>query len=74
LRQAGPGSTGSEGLGASTSSVVDTAEDWSSSSESEDFAAKKLALLKHLAKIERETGWKTSERAKDLRMLWGLEN
>ncbi|KAH7112021.1 hypothetical protein EDB81DRAFT_828569 [Dactylonectria macrodidyma] len=43
-------------------------------SEPEDFAAEKIALLRHLAKIERETGWKTSERAKDLRMLWGLEN
>jgi hypothetical protein len=37
------------------------------------YAAEKLALLKHLAKIERETGWRTSERAADLRRLWGLE-
>ncbi|KAH7187930.1 hypothetical protein DER44DRAFT_816326 [Fusarium oxysporum] len=74
LRQTDPGSTGSERFGASTSSVVDRVEDWNSPSESEDFAAEKIALLKHLAKIERETGWKTSERAKDLRMLWGLEN
>jgi hypothetical protein len=39
-----------------------------------DFAAEKVALLRHLAKIERETGWKTKERARDLRVLWGLEN
>lgn len=42
--------------------------------EDGDFAAEKLALLKHLALIERETGWKTSDRARDLRVLWGLEN
>lgn len=58
--------------------------DWSSQSgkspestrrrEDADFAAEKLALLKHLAIIERETGWKTSDRARDLRVLWGLEN
>jgi hypothetical protein len=37
------------------------------------YAAEKLAILKHLAKIERETGWKTSNRAADLRRLWELE-
>lgn len=35
--------------------------------------AEKFALLKHLAKIERETGWKTSSRAAELRRFWGIE-
>ncbi|KAH7390019.1 hypothetical protein BKA66DRAFT_489547 [Pyrenochaeta sp. MPI-SDFR-AT-0127] len=39
----------------------------------EEYPAEKIALLKHLARIERETGWKTSERAVELRRLWGLE-
>ncbi|KZL72219.1 alkaline phosphatase family protein, partial [Colletotrichum tofieldiae] len=38
----------------------------------EDFASEKLALLRHLARIERETGWKTSERSAELRNLWGF--
>jgi hypothetical protein len=62
------------GLTGSTTSVIDAAEDCNNPSEPEDFAAEKIALLSHLAKIERETGWKTSERARDLRVLWGLEN
>jgi hypothetical protein len=37
------------------------------------YAAEKLAILKHLAKIERETGWKTSNRGADLRRLWEIE-
>ncbi|KAH7477521.1 hypothetical protein FOMA001_g9107 [Fusarium oxysporum f. sp. matthiolae] len=74
LRQIDHGSTESERFEANTYSVVDTAEGWNSPTESEDFAAEKIALLKHLAKIERETGWKTTERAKDLRILWDLEN
>uniref|UniRef100_A0A0D2XFK0 Zn(2)-C6 fungal-type domain-containing protein n=1 Tax=Fusarium oxysporum (strain Fo5176) TaxID=660025 RepID=A0A0D2XFK0_FUSOF len=74
LRQTDHGSTESERFEANTYSVVDTAEGWNSPTEPEDFAAEKIALLKHLAKIERETGWKTTERAKDLRILWGLEN
>ncbi|CAI4220213.1 unnamed protein product [Parascedosporium putredinis] len=41
--------------------------------DSEEFAAEKFALLKQLARIERQTGWKTSGRARDLRILWGLE-
>ncbi|PKS11003.1 hypothetical protein jhhlp_002762 [Lomentospora prolificans] len=40
---------------------------------SEEFAAEKIALLKQLTRIEKQTGWKTSERARDLRVLWGLE-
>lgn len=48
--------------------------DQESRGEDADFAAEKMSLLKHLALIERETGWKTSERARDLRILWGLEN
>lgn len=40
--------------------------------ENEEHASEKLALLKHLAKIERETGWKTSTRASELRNLWGI--
>ncbi|KAH7199324.1 hypothetical protein DER44DRAFT_671958 [Fusarium oxysporum] len=74
LRQTDHGSTESERFEANTYSVVDTAEGWNSPTEPEDFAAEKIALLKHLAKIERETGWKTTERAKDLRILWDLEN
>lgn len=38
----------------------------------EAYPAEKLALLRHLAKIERETGWKTSGRAAELRSLWGF--
>ncbi|KAF4970017.1 hypothetical protein FSARC_2834 [Fusarium sarcochroum] len=59
---------------ASTSSVTDTTDDNNDLVDMDDFAAEKLALLRHLAKIERETGWRTSERAKDLRVLWELEN
>lgn len=36
------------------------------------YAAEKLALLRHLSKIEQEIGWTTSGRAADLRRLWGL--
>ncbi|KLP09771.1 Uncharacterized protein LW94_4811 [Fusarium fujikuroi] len=71
LRHTDHGSTQSERFEANTS---DTAEGWNDPAEPEDFAAEKIALLKHLAKIERETGWKTTERAKDLRILWDLEN
>ena len=53
---------------------ADAAEDYSNTSESEDFAPEKIALLRQLARIERETGWRTSERARDLRVLWDLEN
>ncbi|KAL3459148.1 hypothetical protein BJX64DRAFT_207545 [Aspergillus heterothallicus] len=38
----------------------------------EEYATEKVLLLKHLATIERETGWKTSDRAADLRVLWGM--
>ncbi|KAF9889264.1 hypothetical protein FE257_007577 [Aspergillus nanangensis] len=38
----------------------------------EEYPAEKILLLKHLARIERETGWKTSDRAADLRELWGF--
>ncbi|KAJ5087174.1 Zn(II)2Cys6 transcription factor [Penicillium angulare] len=38
----------------------------------EEFASEKIALLKQLARIEHDTGWKTSDRASDLRKLWGL--
>lgn len=37
-----------------------------------EHAAEKFALLKHLAKIERETGWPTYGKAKELRKRWGL--
>ncbi|KAF2019572.1 hypothetical protein BU24DRAFT_439648 [Aaosphaeria arxii CBS 175.79] len=39
----------------------------------EEFPAEQIALLKHLARIERDTGWKTSGRAAELRKMWGLE-
>ncbi|KAH7210775.1 uncharacterized protein BKA55DRAFT_585574 [Fusarium redolens] len=58
----------------SSSSVIGDSEDARSPCKHSEFAAEKIALLGHLAKIERETGWKTSDRAKDLRILWGLEN
>ncbi|KAF4443600.1 alkaline phosphatase family [Fusarium acutatum] len=51
-----------------------SSESWSIPTEAEDYAVEKIALLKHLAKIERETGWRTTDRAKDLRILWDLEN
>lgn len=40
--------------------------------QDDDYCSEKILLLKHLAKIERETGWKTSDRAAELRMLWGF--
>jgi hypothetical protein len=39
----------------------------------EEHAAEKFALLKHLVRIERETGWPTSSKSAELRRLWGLE-
>ncbi|KAL2816078.1 fungal-specific transcription factor domain-containing protein [Aspergillus granulosus] len=41
-------------------------------SDQDEYAAEKILLLKQLARIERETGWKTSDRAASLRSLWGL--
>ncbi|KAE8365446.1 hypothetical protein BDV27DRAFT_171612 [Aspergillus caelatus] len=38
----------------------------------EEYATEKILLLKHLSRIENETGWKTSDRAADLRKLWGF--
>ncbi|KAH7129735.1 hypothetical protein B0J13DRAFT_644606, partial [Dactylonectria estremocensis] len=38
----------------------------------DEYAAEKIALLKQLARIEKETGWKTSDRSQELRKLWGL--
>lgn len=38
----------------------------------EEYAAEKILLLKQLARIELETGWKTTDRAAALRMLWAL--
>lgn len=38
--------------------------------EPEEYAVEKIILLKQLARIERETGWKTSDRAAELRTLW----
>lgn len=38
----------------------------------EKYAVEKILLLKQLARIERETGWKTTDRAAALRMLWAL--
>jgi hypothetical protein len=39
----------------------------------EKYASEKIALLKQLARIECETGWKTSDRASELRNLWGFQ-
>jgi hypothetical protein len=61
-------------VGATPSSVGESTDDGDGMSEAGDFPAEKMALLKHLAKIERETGWKTSDRARELRILWALEN
>lgn len=41
--------------------------------EGAEHAAERMALLKHLAKIERETGWPTAIKATALRRLWGLD-
>lgn len=41
--------------------------------EGTSFSTEKVLLLRHLLRIQRETGWKTDDRAKDLRLLWGLE-
>ncbi|RAH67339.1 uncharacterized protein BO66DRAFT_441299 [Aspergillus aculeatinus CBS 121060] len=38
----------------------------------EEYATEKILLLKHLSRIDAETGWKTSDRAAELRGLWGL--
>lgn len=40
--------------------------------DSDTFCTEKIVLLRHLAKIESETGWKTSDRAAELRLLWGF--
>ncbi|KIW68534.1 hypothetical protein PV04_04473 [Phialophora macrospora] len=37
------------------------------------FAVQRITLLQHLVHIQRETGWRTEGRAKELRQLWGLE-
>jgi hypothetical protein len=37
------------------------------------YAAEKFALLKQLQVIQAATGWKTDERARELRHLWGLQ-
>ncbi|PYI24790.1 hypothetical protein BO99DRAFT_469894 [Aspergillus violaceofuscus CBS 115571] len=42
------------------------------STMAEEYASEKIFLLKHLSRIEAETGWKTSDRAAELRGLWGL--
>ncbi|KAJ4157736.1 hypothetical protein NW754_009385 [Fusarium falciforme] len=59
---------------ASSPSADESTDDGDGMAEVSEFPAEKMALLKHLAKIERETGWKTSDRARELRILWGLEN
>lgn len=59
---------------ASSPSADESTDDGDGMAELSEFPAEKMALLKHLAKIERETGWKTSDRARELRILWGLEN
>ncbi|KAL4793912.1 hypothetical protein BDV19DRAFT_399728 [Aspergillus venezuelensis] len=38
----------------------------------DDYPAENLIILKHLSQIQRETGWKTSNRAEALRALWEL--
>lgn len=42
-------------------------------SESLKYAEEKFTLLKHLQVIQSETGWKTDDRARELRHLWGLQ-
>ncbi len=37
------------------------------------FATERMVLLQHLVRIQRETGWKTEDRARELRKLWGFE-
>jgi hypothetical protein len=43
-----------------------------SEDDGKEHVAEKFALLRHLARIERETGWPTSGRATELRKSWGL--
>ncbi|OMP83588.1 hypothetical protein BK809_0004969, partial [Diplodia seriata] len=43
-----------------------------SQSSPKEFAAEKIAILKQLARFEQETGWKTLERAAQLRRMWGF--
>jgi hypothetical protein len=61
------------GCGSARQQDVSPQMDESDVSNDGMYATEKLMLLKHLSKIEREIGWKTSSRAADLRRLWGLE-
>ncbi|CAN9144826.1 unnamed protein product [Alternaria alternata] len=61
------------GCGSGMQQDVSRLPDESDGTDDMCYAAEKLAILKHLAKIERETGWKTSNRAADLRRLWEIE-
>lgn len=54
------------------SQIPESPDIGSAGSNSDEFCREKIVLLKHLAKIERETGWKTSDRAAELRSLWGF--
>jgi hypothetical protein len=40
--------------------------------DSKEHVAENFALLKHLARIERETGWPTASKASELLKRWGL--
>jgi hypothetical protein len=61
------------GSGSARRQSVSSRLDEDETSGEDEHPAEKIALLKHLAKIERETGWKTSNRAAELRRLWGIE-
>ncbi|KAK6212686.1 hypothetical protein LQW54_004953 [Pestalotiopsis sp. IQ-011] len=43
------------------------------SKSSARFAVERMAMLQQLRKIECETGWRTSDRVKELRQMWDLE-
>lgn len=51
---------------------ANTGSVYSHTTVTEEYALEKIFLLKQLSRIEQETGWKTSERAAQLRELWGF--
>jgi hypothetical protein len=61
------------GCGSARQQGVSPRVDEDDIADKEEYAAEKLALLRQLSRIERETGCTTSGRAAELRRLWGLE-
>ncbi|KAH7064336.1 putative Zn(II)2Cys6 transcription factor [Paraphoma chrysanthemicola] len=61
------------GCGSARQQSVSVRLDEDDIARKEEYASEKLALLRHLSRIERETGWTTSGRAAELRRVWRLE-